>query len=397
MLPTSIAHVNKSIVPSAQTCSPPPSQIKRKYFAEAGLNLFSPGPVLFRPSDIYRFGKFPAFRAILAGTNIYLICRRQRISVDPHSLKAEGGEIFGKLVVHGQSYGEWETTRFSTGPALRGPFGQRYFVAVRPADAAGHAIEAVDLDGQQTLISSCSLVAGCNHDLGDRTRLEVLYVGQTFGKEGDRLSIDRLSRHTTLQRILAESTDDSGLNEILVLGFQYSNSRNFLSTESTGHVVPLASRDEERAHMMSVPHRRLSRRERILLAEAALINYFKPCYNVLHRDSFSSSNRRKLRVLQTLLKEDFSALIVEINTSSIGAKLWSKHAPHGAMANHFGPQKIAEMYDNVQRTNSESTSPTSREEFDAWIADQTHAHIAKFALYEPSERETFLHSLPWTM
>lgn len=34
-------------------------------------------------------------------------------------------------------------------------------------------------------------------------------------------------------------------------------------------------------------------------------------------------------------------------------------------------------------------------QIDEWLNEQSHAHIARFALYEKSERETFLHALPW--
>ena len=93
-----------------------PGDIKRKYLAEAGLVLYSDGPVMFRPSDIYRLGKDPGFREALRGTNIYLICRRRRISVDPLSLKIKGGDLYGDFLVHGEGYQEWEPVPFVLTP-----------------------------------------------------------------------------------------------------------------------------------------------------------------------------------------------------------------------------------------------------------------------------------------
>ncbi|GGX87793.1 hypothetical protein GJV26_11220 [Massilia dura] len=368
------------------------ADIKRKYLAEAGLNLFSAGPAQFRPSDIYRFGTHPHFRAALEGTNIYLVCRRRRIAVDPHSIKLKQDGIHGEFLVYGDSCHEWESEKFYPDTGMTGPDGlPMKLVDARPADPFGHAVELLDERGQRVLVPSCALIPHSKHKLGDRTRLEVLYVGQTFGKLGNSLSVDRLSRHTTLQRILAESADQGGQNEILLLGFQYGNSKNILSSAGASWVEPSATSQEEQAHLLKTGRQTFNRKERILLAEAALINYFKPHYNVMHRDSFSRSNSRKLKTLQSLLREDFSALVVEINTANLSAKLWSKTAPRGALSTYFTEQKIEEMRNNVRA----SGSTNGDDEFDDWIKEQTHAHIAKFALYDRAERETFLHALPW--
>lgn len=371
-----------------------PDLIKRKYLAEAGLNLFSRGPVLFRPSDVYRFGEHPHFRSMLEGTNIYLICRRRRISIDPLSLEVKGGDIYGRFMAHGDSYQEWSTAHFTLDPIRHDAEGRPIrFAAARTADAFGHALDVLDEGGERSFIPSCALIARSTHSLGDRTQLEVVYVGQTFGKKGDRLSVDRLNRHTTLQRILADASDEAAQDEILLLGFQYGNSKNILSSAGEAWVDPSASSKEEQAHFVTAGGQKFGRKERILLAEAALINHFKPRYNVQHRDSFNKSDSRKLKTLQSLLKADFTALIVEVSTSNIGAKLWSKHAPLGAMSNYFTPQRINEM--RVKSSSPEAG--LSRREVDEWIKDNTHVHIARFALYDRTERETFLHGLPWSL
>jgi len=329
---------------------------------------------------------------MLEGTNVYLICRRRRISIDHLSIEVKGGEIYGKFMAHGDNYREWETGPFTLGPVMHDADGKPIgFAGARPADPFGHALEVVDQLDRYTFIPSCALIARSKHSLGDRTRLEVLYVGQTWGKQGNRLSVDRLSRHTTLQRILADASDESAQDEILLLGFQYGDSKRMLSSAGSLWVEPSACSDEEQAHFIRASEQTFCRKDRILLAEAALINHFKPRYNIKHRDSFSRSSR-KLKTLQSLLKADFSALIVEANTSNVGAKLWSKHAPCGSMSDYLTPQKIEEMRANVLTQQSEF----SRAQFDEWINDNTHAHIARFALYAPEERETFLYGLPWS-
>ncbi|WP_457324857.1 hypothetical protein [Roseateles sp. P5_E11] len=370
-----------------------PDDIKRKYLAEAGLNLYSDAPVMFRPSDIYRLGKDPGFREVLRGSNVYLICRRRRISIDPVSLKVKGGDLYGDFLVHGEGYQQWQREPFTFTPAQLGRTNPPTpFLAVRPDSAAGHGITLAEQTGHTVEMTCAVLAAQSQHALGDHTRLEVLYIGQTFGAQGDRLAVDRLSRHSTLQRILADVADECGRDEVLLLGLTYGHAKNMLSTAGNRWVEPSATSAEEHAHWKKAGSQTFTRRDRILLAEAALINYFKPHYNLQHLDSFSTKERRrKLKTLRSLFREDFSALMVEISTSAIGAKLWSAAAPRSPGEILFTASKIAEMRANSRNTNP----PMSASEFDQFIRDHVYVHIAQYALYDPTERETFLHGLHW--
>lgn len=365
--------------------------IRRKYLAEAGLHLFTGGPAMFRPSDVYRFANHPQFRAVLEGTNIYLICRRRRISICPHSIEVKGGELYGEFIVHGDSYYEWERESFSSWkPQLDADGRAIRLVAARSADSFGHAVEVIDEHGQRGFIPSAVLVAQSKQGLGNRTKLEVLYVGQAFGKTGERLALDRLKQHTTLQRILADA-EESGNDEILLLAFQYGSSKNWMSTAGNRWIEPSATHEEESAHIKAVGQCTFDRKTRVLLAEAALINYFKPRYNKLHLESFRPHNNRKLQTLRKLFEADMSALIVEVNTSNIFAKLWSQSAQRCAMESYLTQERIASM-----RTNALSgDSPLTTAQIDDWLNEQSHAHIARFELYNKSERESFLNALPW--
>lgn len=48
------------------------------------------------------------------------------------------------------------------------------------------------------------------------------------------------------------------------------------------------------------------------------------------------------------------------------------------------------------RTNALSgDSPLTAAQIDDWLNEQSHAHIARFELYNKSERESFLNALLW--
>ena len=265
-------------------------------------------------------------------------------------------------------------------------------MAVRADSAAGHGIVLAEQTGHTVEMSCAVLATQSKHRLGDNTKLEVLYVGQTFGAKGDRLAVDRLSRHTTLQRILADVADQCGRDEVLLLGLSYGRSKNMLSSAGNRWVEPAATSEEEHAHWKKAGGQTFTRKDRVLLAEAALINYFKPRYNLQHLDSFSTKERRrKLKTLQSLFREDFSALMVEISTSALGAKLWSAAAHRSRGETWFTASKVAEMRANSLKANP----PMQSSEFDEFIRDHVMVHIAQYALYDPTERETFLHGLHW--
>lgn len=364
--------------------SPLANEIRRKFLAEAGLHILSGGPAVIRPCDLYTGAENPLLRQVLLGCNIYMIVRRRRITVCPSTIRASDGLLYGHFLLHGDQPFSVERFAFSQRTYFSAASGQVF----RPTDAAtnsafGHEVIAWDPQIGKASLPAHTLVCSTEHELGKAANLEVLYVGQAQGKTKDRIAIDRLLSHSTLQRILAENSNLNPQDEILILMFRFDSAKNILSTAGDFSVSPQASNEEELEHLARMSEVRLDRKVRITIAEAALINYFKPAYNVMHKNSFHSKKNKKLETLKKLLSADFTGLIVELNTESIGCKLFTKHAP---------ARKIEDLIqaDMLQRILS-NPSPESKQ----FMKEMSHAHIARFALYDKKERETFLHSLPW--
>lgn len=366
--------------------------VRRKFMAEAGLHLYSGGATVLRPTDLYHLARIPNFRAALAGCNIYLICRRLRISISPHRLQVCEGMIHGAFRLPEDDPASYQTYHFvQSKPFLNADFTPWHAAEIVSLSPSGYDVRIVDSNGRHQIVAAHVLVANSRHTLGKDTSLEVLYVGQGFGKNGERLATDRLSAHSTLQRIMAETMLEKPSDEILLLMFRYEHSRNILSTAGDMSVEPSASRQEEREHLFKSGKLHFDRKTRVTLAEATLINHFKPRYNVMHKDSFQPSNTKKLKTLRKLFAHDLTGLMVEINTSNFGSKLYSSSAPARTTESSFPPDAIARL-----------KSPTwlkqaglSTAEVDEFIADMTHVHIARYPLYSKTERESFLHALPW--
>jgi hypothetical protein len=346
----------------------------RKYLAEGGLNLYSSGANVLRPSDLYTHGQDALVKAALEGCNIYLVVKRKKISICPHSLKTRDGRLFGDFLVHDNF--EFERFPFHQADHSYGA------LDVKTENQYGHNI-LVRVDEQNTVkVPSYQLTRSTVHSLKNKTDLEVLYIGQGIGRKNTRLAVDRLVSHSTLQRILADTQDTEPDSEILLLMYRYEHHRNIISTAGDFSITPQATDEEESKHFDAIQDARLDRFSRVSLAEAALINYFKPHYNVHYKEKFRTG---KLKVLNGILKLDLSALVVEINTANIGCRLYTKTQ---------SPPSLSKLFDAEQLERLRQMSELEDEAAE-YLADLRHTHIAEIPLYTADQRETFIHAMPW--
>ncbi len=151
----------------------------------------------------------------------------------------------------------------------------------------------------------------------DIINLEVLYVGQAYG-DGSRNTFDRLKKHETLQKILADCSYNFPDDEVYLLSFEYSPYSIITMMDGRAKVETTADDDSQRFY--SLLENPLSEHQQICLIEAALIRYFKPKYNKMYKENFPSSNHK---ILEECYKLDFSGLIVEINTEELDFFLYS--------------------------------------------------------------------------
>jgi hypothetical protein len=152
---------------------------------------------------------------------------------------------------------------------------------------------------------------------------EVLYVGQAFGKGGERTAFDRLKSHSTLQRIYAENRPDFDIWLTLcdipdVTLLQDIDPK--VSAEVTG--------DDDLAHATDVIKRahdpRFVYRGALTMAEAGLIRYFMPHYNVMYKNSYPDSEHVHLSEAYGL---DLVELIVEFHGFSVSMSYGTERQP----------------------------------------------------------------------
>lgn len=356
----------------------------RKFIAEGALHLHSSDPLVFSPGELRHVIQRDDVRDLVRGCNLYLITSRPRIFVKDARLDL--GVLRGDLVVWRDS--NWTSVPFEL-PMEVGE-GASTEMEVWTAPQGTHVVlQPIGRPGGRLLIHTHTLVARSKVALTDEEcDLQLLYVGQGIGRKKARTALERLRSHETLQAILADHHTFHPEREILILLYRFEHHRNLISTGGDLSLEPQAAADEERGHLGRICGASLSREERISLAEAALINHFKPYYNVTYKAT-EFSKAKRVKTLRAVLREDLTGLIVEINTSCVRGRLGTEHRPHGESS------VIQFLRECVDARREEGVEEELLSGMLGELSVMSHAHFAMFPFTEQEERESFLHGIGW--
>jgi hypothetical protein len=353
---------------------------QRRYTAEGGLHLFSGLPTALCPAQVFDAVDDDQLREKLVGCNVYVVACRQRIRIDFRSIELSGNTIIGRLYV---ARGAWVALPFSFQLSPKHHMDDLASLEVMASAEGTHV--ALRRGDTVNLIAAHVIVAGAECDLTAEERdLHVLYIGQGIGRSQSRLAIDRLSNHAKVQRILADMHTYHPDTEVLFLLYRFDRSRMILSTGGDLNLEVAASAEEDGLHMKRLCAARVDRRARISLAEAALINYFKPPYNdLLKKSNFAA--RRKLKLLEEILSHDLTGLMVEICSHNLRSRLRSAAQPPVEI-----DPALVKGYQRLAKESGELAERAGEE-----LAQMMHTHHINFPLTTPEERDTFIHGTRW--
>lgn len=281
---------------------------RRKYTSEFALSAETQLVLVLQYEELDRLAEFAPVAEFPC--HIYLICRRPRITLDPAGFAISAETVRGRF-------------RIQRGPT----FEERDFEMVNAMNrhdlrlecAYPHSIFAfVAPNGDKISQGKVGLLAHYVPAMRDVLDLEVLYVGQAFGANGERTAPDRLKGHSTLLGIYAEAASRSPDQEVylVLLNFNYMLIGSFDGRDKN----VAASDQEDRAHIDEVINADLPEQVWINFAEAALIRYFQPSYNVLLRETFPNPAHASYRLCYDV---DLNMLAVAIDTSEARTRLWS--------------------------------------------------------------------------
>ncbi|MBK0075556.1 hypothetical protein [Bacillus sp. S56] len=142
--------------------------------------------------------------------------------------------------------------------------------------------------------------------------LKVLYIGQAFGENGERLAAHRLLTHSTLQEIYSDTIYKSPNHEVWLILLEFepylisAGGGAFENNSSLGN-------DETEKHLLNLLTTRIDPNQEITFTEAALIRYFQPIYNKEYKTSFPSGTHSSYNQCYKL---DVNSVAFELQTQT---------------------------------------------------------------------------------
>jgi hypothetical protein len=269
--------------------------------------------------------------------NLYIVSRAPRITVDPKTVQfTTSGELFA--VLRQQIKGSFKEypihiERFDPDAA------KFKWQSEWPYDE----LDMIDAAGKRRELGSVSIFF---RQAGMLPRAlmnqEVLYIGQAFGKTGERNAYDRLKNHSTLQRIYSENSPDQ---EIWLTLCSIDDVMLNTVIGKPGGVVE-KTKAESDAHFDRVYERYNSpdfwNREVVTGAEAGLIYYFKPAYNLVYKDNFLDPTHAHMAALFEL---EFHTVIIELQSIDVKVSFGSALvAPKNVHIVHYPLGELADIF-----------------------------------------------------
>jgi len=173
---------------------------------------------------------------------------------------------------------------------------------------------------------------------------KVLYIGQAYGKDGERNALDRLRNHEKLQEIALKGVGPQHRLQLLLIEVAPAN-------QVITKMDPNAQRKDQEGVRLAAGLDKLfgtDEKERISLYEAAMIRYFQPPLNKEFKDSFPSTN---MKLLNDCYEKDFAAVVAEFAFDDMPFYLCSEIVkPYDHHIAHF------DLHDGAQRKAFFSTS-----------------------------------------
>ncbi|MFD1885490.1 hypothetical protein [Paenibacillus wenxiniae] len=159
--------------------------------------------------------------------------------------------------------------------------------------------------------------SGMDADILD---IEVLYIGRSYGSQEipTRNVFDRLQHHETVQKIYSESSWNT---DIWLTAWKFSpNSIAYFDPNEPNDGIRNYIHDFVESKKNNTEFLRFSKMQNIIVAEATLINYFKPIYNTQLKDKLSPLVSK----YNEFYELDLDYIMLELDTSALGFSLWSQ-------------------------------------------------------------------------
>lgn len=292
------------------------SMVMRKYETESRVSIVVLPAIHGRQKDMREVQS-----SEIEDCHLYIVSRRPRLSIPPSSVQIESGRVFFEIRAQvGDTFTSYPTD--IVGNNFKGEFSWE----------TEWPYEDFRLrhDGEVVLDCPVGILPHKMEVTADALlEQEVLYIGQAFGKDGERNAFDRLKSHSTLQAIYADNRPDF---EIWLTLCKISDVA-LVQDMDTGEAQ--VSGEEDTAHVLEVFQRvnspQFYSREALAMAEAGLIRFFRPQYNEKFRNNFPDPKHVHI---STAYELDLADLMVELFGHALNIRFWTKQQPARSTMDH---------------------------------------------------------------
>lgn len=233
--------------------------------------------------------------------NIYFICQRNRVEakIDTAEVSEKSIFLYFDVIDQKESFSvpaSLPNAFESTDIELDSEYPFDYFTITNKSNDKAIIKSSVVLDeSRQNILPDLTFLD-----------LEVLYIGRT-NRNSEKPIIDRTISHETLQKIYSEKKPDKDIHLL------------FCSFEAESLIASITSipsqeefkKEDDRRLMQYIKNRaEISHEQRTKVAEAALIRYFEPMYNVKYKNTFPKKSHTDY---DECYKLDLNSITIEID------------------------------------------------------------------------------------
>ncbi|MGE7854496.1 hypothetical protein ACQKNN_27300 [Bacillus paramycoides] len=277
--------------------------LERKYVSEFALHTYSSYVTICYPNDLRTLN-------LESKNHIYMVTLIPKLTFNPDSLEIFEDHISFKVNIKTEVENTSHEIKVGITPDNHKDFEYRF-------DKPLKTLFVKNKNGAEFGIRVLWLYLEAS---GNYLDAEIMYIGQSFGKEGERDAFDRLKSHSTLQKIQSDILFEEPDNDIAIILFEFTP-RLLASFDGLTKQFE-KSLEEDNEHFLSVidqPPLELTK-PIITITEAALIHYFKPKYNTNFKNNFPDSDH----IYKEFYELDYNAVLVELDMDAINVNLFSK-------------------------------------------------------------------------
>lgn len=179
----------------------------------------------------------------------------------------------------------------------------------------------------------------------NKNEMEIMYIGQAYGKKGNRTALDRLKSHEKLIEILSKCNSEYPNERIYILLMQM-NSQIVSGFNGISNQF-MYSEEKSQKHLKDVMSNLPKENQIINITEAAMINYFKPEYNKDFVNNFPSVKHKGYRQYYDL---DYNCITIELDMEFQGAPYLELYTTNNRLSSPFQAIEY-DLFNDPNRSN----------------------------------------------